>query len=294
MMPAPRRLPQRKRATAAARADQTRLDAALVARGLVPSRAQAQAAILAGEIFVEGVRTDKAGARVSAGARIELRSRRPAFAGRGGVKLDHALRQFEISVAGLVAIDVGASTGGFTDCLLQRGASRVFAIDVGTGQLDWRLRNDPRVVSLERHDVRGITAADLGGPVDIAAVDVSFISLARVLPAVAGLVRENGIAVALVKPQFEAGPKAAPRGVVRDPAVHRRVLTAAVAGAHAAGWTVLGMTASPIAGADGNLEFFLYLKHGTAPAPDIDVDAVVVAAHAAAGSRGHVGADGAR
>ncbi|MBI2122905.1 MAG: TlyA family RNA methyltransferase [Armatimonadetes bacterium] len=256
-----------------------RLDALLVERGLASSRAKAQAAILAGEVYVNGVRAAKAGMTVADDAAVELRPSRPAFASRGGLKLDHALREFGIAPDGLVAVDVGASTGGFTDCLLQRGASRVAAIDVGTGQLDWRLRNDPRVRSLEQHDVRDVTADDLGGLADLATVDVSFISLGKILPAVRRLLKPSGTAVVLVKPQFEAGSKQLKRGVVREAAVHRRVLGDVIETARSGGWSVLRATPSPVAGPEGNLEFFLLLKNVRGESIEIDVESMVAQAH---------------
>lgn len=260
-----------------------RLDAALVARGLLPTRAKAQAAVLAGEVYVNGARAGKAGMAVPEDARLEIRSSRPRFVSRGGIKLEHALDVFGLDPSGARAADIGASTGGFSDCLLSRGAAQVHAVDVGTGQLDWRLRSDPRVVSLEQQDVRDLDPRALGGPVDLAVVDVSFISLGKVLPAVRRLVREGGAVVALVKPQFEAGPKAAKRGVVRDPAVHREVLERVARQAEEAGFSVRGVTYSPIAGPDGNIEFFLYLgvdSETSKPiAGSIDVETVVKTAH---------------
>lgn len=271
---------------ATAGASTLRLDAALVERGLLPTRAKAQAAVLAGEVYVDGVRAAKAGTPVSAEARLEVRSSRPPFVSRGGIKLAHALTAFGVDPAGLRAADVGASTGGFTDCLLLRGAARVYAVDVGTGQLDWSLRSDPRVVSLEQQDVRDLDPADLDGPVDVVTVDVSFISLGKVLPAVRGLVRPGGTVVALVKPQFEAGPKAAKRGVVRDPAVHREVLARVMSAAEQAAFSVLDVTHSPIAGPDGNLEFFLHLRAAPGERRPVDLEAVVNAAHAAVPRKG--------
>jgi 23S rRNA (cytidine1920-2'-O)/16S rRNA (cytidine1409-2'-O)-methyltransferase len=258
-----------------------RLDALLVQKGLAPSRSSAQASVIAGEVYVNGIRAQKPGMPVEELAAIEIRTSRPAFVGRGGVKLDHALTAFGIAVDGLVALDVGSSTGGFTDCLLQRGASRVYAVDVGTGQLAWELRNDPRVISLERRDIRDVTPHDVPGPVDLAAVDVSFISLRKVLPAVRRLLTPGGTAVVLVKPQFEVGPKQAKRGVVRDPSVHRQVLAAAVDAAFSGGWTVVDVTPSPLPGPEGNLEFFLHLSNAPGPRPAVDVDSVVTRAHEA-------------
>lgn len=255
-----------------------RLDALLVTRGLAASPATAAAVVLAGEVYVNGTRAAKPGQPVPADAVVEIRPRRPRFVGRGGEKLEHALRVFGIEVAGAAAVDAGASTGGFTDCLLQHGARRVYAVDVGTGQLDWHLRNDPRVVVLEQRDVRTVTPEDLGGAVDLATVDVAFIALAHVLPVVMRLVRPGGAIVALVKPQFEVPPKLARRGVVRDAAAHRGVLRRVLAQAAEIGLAALDVTHSPLAGPDGNLEFFVHLRQGT-PATGIDVDAVVAQAH---------------
>lgn len=244
------------------------------------SRARAQASILAGEVYVAGVRANKPGQLSPVDAPIEVRARRPAFVSRGGEKLDHALTTFAIDVVGLTAVDVGASTGGFTDCLLQRGARKVYAIDVGTGQLAWRLRQDPRVVSLEQRDVRSVAVDELGGAADLATVDVAFISLVKVLPSVARLVRPGSRIVALVKPQFEVGPRLARRGVVRDAAVHREVLQTMIAAANTMGLSSVAATFSPIAGPDGNLEFFLHLCNAPNRGVPVDVDAAVAAAHA--------------
>ncbi|MDR7400633.1 MAG: TlyA family RNA methyltransferase [Armatimonadota bacterium] len=259
-----------------------RLDSLLVERGLAESRAKAAAAIVAGEVLVGGAVASKPGQLVDADADVQVRPRRPRFVSRGGEKLLAALEAFGLDVAGRVAVDVGASTGGFTDCLLQRGAARVYAVDVGTGQLHWRLRRDPRVVSLERRDVRSLTPADVGGPVDLATVDVSFISLRTVLPAVASLVRPGGDIVALIKPQFEVGPRRTRRGVVRDPALHADAIRRVLEAARAAGLAPLGLAPSPLRGPEGNLEFFVHLRRGEAPPADLDVEAVVARAHAEA------------
>jgi len=261
-----------------------RLDLVLVDRGLAPSRTRAQAMIMAGEVFVDGAVVTKAGTPVSAGAEVDVRPRRKEFASRGGLKLSAALDVFGVDVRGTVALDAGASTGGFTDCLLQRGAARVYAVDVGTGQLAWSLRSDRRVVSLERQDVRTLSPEALDAPVDLAAVDVSFVSVFKVLPAVIHLVRPGGPIVALLKPQFEVGPKVARGGVVRDPAAHAAVLREALDRAAAAGLTVRAVTPSPIPGPQGNLEFFLLMDTDSAPAAGpIDVDGIVRAAHRGVG-----------
>ncbi len=238
-------------------AGRIRLDHLVVVRKLAASRSQAESAIRAGEIFVDGVRSEKPGTLIADGATVERRARAGPYVGRGGIKLAGALDAFDVAPAGLIALDVGSSTGGFTDCLLQRGAARVYAVDVGRGLLHWRLRRDPRVVVLEgRHAVR-LRPGDLPEAVDLATVDCSFISLAKVLPAVAALVRNGGTLIALVKPQFEAGPKAAPRGVVRDPAVHEVVLRRVVEDVRAAGLAPVAIVPSPLLGPRGNREFFL-------------------------------------
>ncbi len=264
--------------TATVEKSRARVDTQLVTRGLVESRAKAAAVILAGEVYVNGVQASKAGQLVPPDAIVEIRPRRPRFVSRGGEKLEHALRVFGIDPAGTVVIDVGASTGGFTDCLLQHGARRVYAVDVGTGQLAWTLRSDPRVVVLEQRDIRSLRPGDLEGATDLATVDVAFISLTRVLPAVAALVRPDGAIVALVKPQFEAPAKLLRRGVVHDAAVHRDVLRRVLAQASETGWMPVAATYSPLAGPDGNLEFFVHLRR-SGLAPSIDLDAVVAMAH---------------
>jgi len=256
-----------------------RIDVELVSRGLAVSRQQARAAILAGRVTVEGAPVTKAGALVDPAAEIRV-IEGPPFVSRGGVKLAHALDVFGIDPAGSDAIDIGASTGGFTDCLLQRGASRVTAVDVGYGQLAWSLRNDPRVVVRERTNARD---ADLGGPYDLATIDVSFIGLAKVLPAVQRCLSEEGLVLALVKPQFEAGKgRVGKKGVVRDPAIHREVLEDAVANATAQGWAVQGLTWSPITGPEGNIEFWVWLASSGEPT-SAEPGAVVAAAHQALG-----------
>lgn len=242
-------------------AGRMRLDLLVTSRGLAPSRHQAEAAIRAGEIFVEGQRFDKPGTRVAEDAGVERRSRTPAYVSRGGIKLAAALDAFGVDPAGLVVLDVGASTGGFTDCVLQRGAARVHAVDVGRGQLHWRLRQDARVAVLEGRHAARLEPGDLPEAADLATVDCSFISALKVLPAVSRLVRPGGRILVLVKPQFEAGPRAAPGGVVRDPAVHEAVLRRFTSGARELGLAVEGMVASPILGPQGNREFFVALRN---------------------------------
>jgi 23S rRNA (cytidine1920-2'-O)/16S rRNA (cytidine1409-2'-O)-methyltransferase len=238
--------------------DKERLDTLLVERGLAETRARARAYIMAGEVAVDGQRVDKAGTAVPRDARIELASPMP-YVSRGGYKLAGALDVFELSVAGRICADVGACTGGFTDVLLQRGAARVYAIDVGQGQLDWKLRQDERVVVLERTNARYLES--LPEPVAFAAIDVSFISLKLILPAVKKWLSETADVVALIKPQFEAGPEAVGKGgIVRDPAVHRAVLTDLLGWAVSEGWTIMGLTRSSIQGADGNVEYLTWLR----------------------------------
>ncbi|MHB1131440.1 MAG: TlyA family RNA methyltransferase [Chloroflexota bacterium] len=252
-----------------------RLDILVVERGLAETREKAQALIGAGEVSVGGKVVDKAGTSVPEESDIVV-AKGPPFVSRGGLKLAHALTAFGVDVSGLTAADVGASTGGFTDCLLQQGAARVYAIDVGYGQLDWRLRNEPRVVVLERTNARYLTT--LAEPVDIATLDVSFISLTLVLPAVAGWLKPGGRAVALVKPQFEAGRGQVPRGgVVRDPAVHRQVLEKVIVWATSNGWSVAGLTTSPLLGPAGNREFLALLVRGGPTLGTEDVVSVVEA-----------------
>ncbi len=229
-------------------------------RGLAPSRERARALILAGHVLVDGKAASKAGAAVDAESAIELLEPDHPYVGRGGVKLAHALDTFHIRVDGRECLDIGASTGGFTDVLLQRGAARVVALDVGHGQIDWTLRNDPRVVVIERFNARHLTPADLPAPVDLVVIDVSFISLGLVLPVVPPLLRPRADVVALVKPQFEAGRGEVRKGVIHDPAVHERVLTEVSAAAAAIGLMPAGSTPSPITGQKGNVEFLLHLR----------------------------------
>ena len=235
-----------------------RIDAELAERGLVPSLERARAAVLAGDVRVDGEVVTKAGQPVAEDAVIEVAAHQ-RFVSRGGDKLDGALEVFGIDVSGVRAVDVGASTGGFTDCLLQRGASSVVAIDVGYGQLAWPLRTDERVTVVERTNIRATDPAELGAPFDLAVVDVSFISLRTVMPHVLALLGEKGALVALVKPQFEASKgRVGEKGVVRDPAVHIEVLRGAAAAAAEAGLAVSGLTFSPIKGPEGNIEFWLW------------------------------------
>lgn len=239
-----------------------RVDALLVERGLLDSREKARAAVLAGSVLLGDRPVAKPGQMVAADAALSVLAR-PRFVGRGGEKLAHALAAFRLDVAGAVALDAGAATGGFTDCLLQAGARRVYAVDVGYGHLDYRLRNDPRVVVMERTNLRYLSA--LPEPVDIATLDLSFISLTKVLESVRGLLRPGGRVAALVKPQFEARRGDVGKGgIVRDPLVHAAVLGRVAWWAVTRGFRVRGLTTSPVPGADGNREFFLLLADARA------------------------------
>ena len=242
-----------------------RLDALVVERGLAASRERARAIILAGLVRVNGTVVSKAGAPVDAGADVTLIEPDHPYVGRGGLKLAHALDHFAIDPAGRLALDVGASTGGFTDVLLRRGATRVVALDVGHGQLDWKIRSDPRVIVMERVNARSLAAGQLpeeARDFDLITMDVSFISARQILPSIVPLLRRGGDLVILVKPQFEAGREEVGKGgLVRDPAVHARVLDEVTVAATALGLTRVATTESPITGTEGNREFLLHLRH---------------------------------
>ncbi len=258
--------------------ERRRADVILAERGLFPSREQARAAILAGDVRVEGELLLKAGTQINPAAAIEVRVA-PRFVSRGGVKLAHALDVFGMDVTGARAVDVGASTGGFTDCLLQRGAASVAALDVGYGQLAWSLRSDDRVDVFERTNIRSADPESIGAPFDIATVDVSFIGLATVLPHVLALLAEDGDLVALVKPQFEAGKgRVGKKGVVKDRSVHREVLESIVRGVHERGLRVRALAWSPIKGPEGNIEFWMWASRGGAETV-LTPEEVVEAAH---------------
>ena len=259
-----------------------RLDVALVERGLAETRAKAQSSIMSGIVFVNGQRCDKAGTLVAADAAIELRGSTLRYVSRGGLKLEKAMTEFPITLADCICADIGASTGGFTDCMLQNGARKVYAVDVGYGQLDWKLRSDARVVCMERTNARYLTHEQIPDELDFASVDVSFISLKLILPALAGLLKPNGHAVCLVKPQFEAGrEKVGKKGVVRDPAVHLEVLEHFLEHAKESHFTVLGLTYSPIRGPEGNIEYLGYLSCAGEAQPTHDLKALVDSSHAA-------------
>jgi 23S rRNA (cytidine1920-2'-O)/16S rRNA (cytidine1409-2'-O)-methyltransferase len=241
------------------RVSRDRLDRQLVERGLVDSREKAQALIMAGEVLVDGRKAQKPGENVAVSSNIELLAR-PRFVGRGGIKLQSALEHFRVNPAGMVCLDVGASTGGFTDCLLQNGAARVHAVDVGHGQFDWKLRNDPRVVVYEGVNARHLTVGQIGEAVDLAVCDVSFISVTLILPAVAPILKPQGQIIVLVKPQFEAGREQVGKGgIVRDPAVQQAACDRVAVVVEALGFRWLTVD-SPIPGAEGNREILLHAQ----------------------------------
>ena len=254
--------------------NKTRLDVLLVERGLQESRQKAQATIMSGLVFVKGQRVDKPGTAVPADAEIEVRGNVLPYVSRGGLKLEKAMATFPIDLHGAVCGDIGASTGGFTDCMLQNGAVKVYAVDVGYGQLAWKLRSDERVVCLERTNARYLTHEQIPDALDFASIDVSFISLKLILPAVYGVLKEGGHVACLVKPQFEAGKeKVGKKGVVRDPAVHLEVLENFLIHAKESGFTVLDMTFSPIRGPEGNIEYLGFLEKGAQPERQFDLAA---------------------
>jgi 23S rRNA (cytidine1920-2'-O)/16S rRNA (cytidine1409-2'-O)-methyltransferase len=262
-------------------ANKARLDTLLVAKGLSESREKAKRLIMAGEVLVDDRIVDKPGTRVSAAAELAIKGKLP-FVSRGGVKLEAALDRFELDVRDMVALDAGASTGGFTDCLLQRGISKVYAVDVGYGQLAWKLRSDPRVVVMDRTNIRYLES--LPERVDLAVIDTSFISLELVLPAVVNLLAPCGQVIGLVKPQFEAGRGRVGRGgVVRDPAIHRQVLHRICELAHRHALVVLGLMLSPLRGPAGNVEFLLWATMVTGAAGieslEEEVEGCVASAH---------------
>jgi 23S rRNA (cytidine1920-2'-O)/16S rRNA (cytidine1409-2'-O)-methyltransferase len=237
-----------------------RLDQLVVNRGLAPSRERARALVLAGNVSVDGAQVTKAGTQVNEQADVVIVAPDHPYVGRGGLKLAHALDAFHIAVEGRHGLDIGASTGGFTDVMLQRGAARVVALDVGHGQLDWRLRNDPRVMVIEHMNARHLTLDALPGPVDLVTIDVSFISLSRILPVVPPLLSPAADVVALVKPQFEAGRTEVRKGVIRDPAVHDRVLAEVAAAGAEVGLTRVASTPSPVTGQKGNVELLIHFR----------------------------------
>ena len=259
-----------------------RLDQLVFERGYTDSRERAKTTIMSGLVFVNGQRVDKPGTAVDPEAALEVRGEAIPFVSRGGFKLDKALKVFPVDPAGKNCIDCGASTGGFTDVLLQHGAAKVYAVDVGYGQLAWKLRCDERVVNLERTNLRYVTKEQIPELLDLAVMDVSFISIRLVLPAVKELLKPDADIICLIKPQFEAGrEEVGKKGVVRDEAVHLRVVREILDFAPAAGLSVLGLDYSPIKGPEGNIEYICHMKNGSFPSADLDIEAVVEASHRA-------------
>jgi len=257
-----------------------RLDVLLVEHMYADSRTKAQAIIMSGNVYVNGQKADKPGTSFEETVEIEVRGAVCPYVSRGGLKLEKALRDFGVKPEGFVCSDSGASTGGFTDCLLQQGASKVFAIDVGYGQLDWKIRNDPRVVVMERTNIRNVTPEDIGEPLDLSVVDVSFIGLEIVLPAIRNLLKPTGQVLCLIKPQFEAGKdNVGKKGVVRDAKIHTMVLDNFVALAARLDFKILGLTFSPVKGPEGNIEFLGHLTLADVPGITPDTADVVLQAH---------------
>lgn len=240
-----------------------RLDNFLADNGLAPSREKAKALIMAGVVYVDNQKADKAGTFITEDQKVEVRGGEQKYVSRGGLKLEKAMKSFEISLSDKVCMDIGASTGGFTDCMLQNGAVKVFSVDVGYGQLAWKLRCDERVINMERTNIRYVTMDDIREPLDFASVDVAFISLKLVLPVAYNLLRDDGEVVALIKPQFEAGKeKVGKKGVIKDIAVHKEVVYEIYDFVCANGFSVLGLDFSPIKGPEGNIEYLIHIKKG--------------------------------
>ena len=262
--------------------EKKRLDCLVFEQGLAPSREKARALIMAGQVYVDNQKADKAGTMLPVGTPIEVRGATLAYVSRGGLKLEKAMQQFPVHLDGCICMDIGASTGGFTDCMLQNGAVKVYSIDVGYGQLAWSLRTDERVVNLERTNARYLTAEQVPDPIDFFSVDVSFISLTLILPAVRPLLKDGGQAVCLIKPQFEAGKeKVGKKGVVRDQAVHQEVIEKITNFAVENGYSVLGLTFSPVKGPEGNIEYLVYLEKSETPQmlTDTNIEELVVESH---------------
>ena len=258
-----------------------RLDVLLVNRQLATSREKAKAVIMSGNVYVEGQKEDKAGSMFPDTVKIEVRGNTLPYVSRGGLKLEKAMTHFGLTLEGKVCMDVGSSTGGFTDCMLQNGAVKVYAIDVGHGQLDWKLRNDPRVVCMEKTNIRYVVPADIQELAEFSSIDVSFISLTKVLGPVKELLTEHGEIVCLIKPQFEAGrEKVGKKGVVSDPAVHKEVIEKVISYSKELGFGIHHLEFSPIKGPEGNIEYLLHIRKNQAEyQTDVDVDAVVTQAH---------------
>lgn len=238
-----------------------RLDVMLVKRNLAESREKAKAVIMSGNVFVDGQREDKAGSTFPDDVKIEVRGHSLPYVSRGGLKLEKALANFDVEVTDKICTDVGSSTGGFTDCMLQNGAKKVYAIDVGRGQLDWKLRNDPRVVCMEKTNIRYVSPEDIGDPIDFSSIDVSFISLTKVLEPIRNYLKDDGEIVALIKPQFEAGrEKVGKKGVVREKSTHVEVIEKVMEFSASIGFRILNLDFSPIKGPEGNIEYLIHLK----------------------------------
>lgn len=251
--------------------DKERLDVILVEKGFFESREKAKASIMAGVVFVDEQKVDKAGEMISPNSNIEVRGNICPYVSRGGLKLEKAMKEFNIDLKDKVCMDIGASTGGFTDCMLQNGAKKVFSVDVGYGQFAWKLRQDQRVVCMERTNIRYVTKEEIGEELDFASIDVSFISLTKVLPVAFSLTKESGEVVALIKPQFEAGrEQVGKKGVVRDSNVHKEVIRKVIDFSNSIGFGVKGLSFSPIKGPEGNIEFLVYLYKGENEMFDID------------------------
>jgi 23S rRNA (cytidine1920-2'-O)/16S rRNA (cytidine1409-2'-O)-methyltransferase len=262
--------------TMAEKVEKERLDVLLVQQGLANSRELAKAYIMAGNVYVDGQKEDKAGTKVAVTAKLEVKGNQMKYVSRGGYKLEKAMDVFGIRLNGKICLDIGASTGGFTDCMLQNGASKVYAIDVGYGQFAWKLRNDERVVCLEKTNVRYVTHEQVPDEGDFASIDVSFISLTKVLPAVLGVLGEKGQLVCLIKPQFEAGrEKVGKKGVVRDSSVHREVIEMIVEYVRTQSLGILGLDFSPIKGPEGNIEYLIYLDKSRSGMHEDEVQARV-------------------
>ena len=260
----------------AEKVEKERLDVLLVQQGLANSRELAKAYIMAGNVYVDGQKEDKAGTKVAVTAKLEVKGNQMKYVSRGGYKLEKAMDVFGICLDGKICLDIGASTGGFTDCMLQNGASKVYAIDVGYGQFAWKLRNDERVVCLEKTNVRYVTHEQVPDEGDFASIDVSFISLTKVLPAVLGVLGEKGQLVCLIKPQFEAGrEKVGKKGVVRDSSVHREVIEMIVEYVRTQSLGILGLDFSPIKGPEGNIEYLIYLDKSRSGMHEDEVQARV-------------------
>ena len=259
-----------------------RLDVVLVSRGLAPSREKAKTMIMEGNVFVNNNREDKAGSTFADDCKIEIHGNTLKYVSRGGLKLEKAMTHFGITLDGKVCMDIGASTGGFTDCMLQNGASKVYSVDVGYGQFAWKLRQDPRVVCMEKTNIRYVTPEDIDDALDFASVDVSFISLTKVLGPARALLKDNGQMVCLIKPQFEAGrEKVGKKGVVRDKAVHEEVINKVIDFALEIGFSIHNLEYSPIKGPEGNIEYLVYIEKTNEAVKEesVDVHAVVEAAH---------------